>query len=335
MKNEKIHEKIDVVILWVDGNDEAWLDEKNKYLNLEGDTGENRFRDCDNLQYLFRGLDKYAPWVNKIFFITWNHIPKWLDTNNEKVVVVKHHEFIPEQYLPTFNSNVIELNLHRIKELSEKFILFNDDFFILKKTKPTDFFINGKPTDVYVENIQSTYCYNNIYFFMKSNILALVNKHFNKKKFVRKHFTKIINFKYGKWNLKTLKCLKFKEEFCGFDEFHAPQAYLKSTFRKIWEEEPEYLDFACHNRFRTSTDLGHYMCRYWQLLSGNFVPKKHESKYLVYLNDNIENIKQLTSGKYKYVCVNDAFEDIDFERSKKEINNTLEELLPEKSQFEL
>ena len=66
----KLEDKMDFVILWVDGNDEKWIEEKNKYLELKGDTKANRFRDCENMQYLFRGIEKFAPWVNKIFFIT-------------------------------------------------------------------------------------------------------------------------------------------------------------------------------------------------------------------------------------------------------------------------
>ena len=335
MKNVELNEKIDLVILWVDGNDEEWLKEKNKYLNIRGDSKVNRFRDCENLQYLFRGIDKYASWANKIYFITWGHVPEWLDTNNEKIVIVKHEEFIPKEYLPTFNSNVIELNLHRIESLSEKFVLFNDDFFILKQLKPTDFFAKGKPTDVYVEYTQLASFYNDTHFFMKANILAIINKYFNKKETVRKNFFKFINYKYGKFNFKTLTSLKFKKKFCGFWNFHAPQAYLKETFRTIWEKEKENLDFCCYNKFRKSTDLGHYLCRYWQMVTGNFVPKKDESKYLIFLDDNSNNIKVLRSGKYKYVCINDAYIDIDFEKAKKEMNAVLQELLPEKSQFEL
>ena len=115
---ENVNDKIDFVILWVDGNDEKWLKQKNGYLGIKGDSNVNRFRDCQNLQYLFRGIEKHAPWVNKIFFITWGHLPKWLDVNNKKLEIVKHEEFIPKEYLPTFNSNVIEMNLFRIKNLS-------------------------------------------------------------------------------------------------------------------------------------------------------------------------------------------------------------------------
>ena len=103
MKKKSLNEKIDIVVLWVDGNDEEWVKEKNEYMEHKGDKESNRFRDCDNLQYVFRGIEKYVPWINKVFFITWGHTPAWLDTNNEKLVIIKHEDFIPKQYLPTFN----------------------------------------------------------------------------------------------------------------------------------------------------------------------------------------------------------------------------------------
>ena len=327
--------KIDMVILWVDGSDEEWLKEKNIHLDHRGDTKENRFRDCDNLQYIFRGIEKYVPWINKIFFITWGHVPSWLNTNNKKLVIVNHKDFIPAEYLPTFNSNVIEMNLHRIEELSEQFILMNDDIFFLKETQPEDFFINGKPTDVYAEYTQLATSYNDVHYMMKANILSIINKHFDKSDCIKKNYFKFINMKYGELNQKTLHSMKFKKKFVGFWNFHAPQAYLKQTFRTVWKLEGDKLDFACHNKFRAASDLGHYLCRYWQMVSGEFEPKKDFSKYLIFLDDNTENIKALRSGKYKYVCINDADLNIDFEKSKSEINEVLQELLPEKSKFEL
>ena len=335
MENNRVNEKIDIVILWVDGNDGNWQKEKNKYQGFKGDSNINRYRDCENLQYLFRGIEKYASWVNKVFFVTWGHIPKWLDTNNEKIRIIKHEDFIPKEYLPTFNSNVIELNLHRIEELSEKFILLNDDFFLLKETKPEDFFKIGKPTDVYIEYTQLATSYNDVHFMMKANILAIINKHFNKKECINKNYSKFINDKYGAANEKTLYSMKFENKFVGFWNFHAPYSYLKETFRIVWKEEEENLKVACKNKFRASSDLGHYLFRYWQMVSGNFEPKADESKYLIFRDDNTENIEELKSGKYKYVCINDAYINIDFEKAKNEINSTLQELLPEKSSFEL
>ena len=329
------NEKIDIVVLWVDGNDKKWQEEKNKYKGIIGDSNINRYRDCNNLQYLFRGIEKNANWVNKVFFVTYGHLPKWLNVNNEKLVIVNHRDFIPEEYLPTFNSNVIELNIHRIKGLSEKFVLFNDDFFLLKQTKPSDFFIKGKPTDVYVESIMCPPSHNDAHFMMKSNIMYLINKYYNKRKCIKENKNKFVNSKYGDLNKSTLYCMKYKDKFLGFKSFHAPYPYLKETFKTIWEKEPKLLDEVCHNKFRTSSDLGHFLCRYWQMVSGNFEPRKNESKYLYYKNDNKENIKELKSGKYKFICINDVLMDINFEKSRDEINAVLQELFPKKSSFEL
>ena len=46
---------------------------------------------------------------------------------------------MPEAYLPSYNSSAIELNIHRIRGLSEHFIYFNDDMFKIKDTQPSDF----------------------------------------------------------------------------------------------------------------------------------------------------------------------------------------------------
>ena len=329
------NEKIDFVVLWVDDKDPKWQVEKNKYLNKTGDYREIRYRDTENLQILFRGIEKYANWINKVFFVTYGHIPKWLNVNNEKLIIVNHKDFIPEEYLPTFNSNVIELNLHRIKELSEKFVLFNDDFFLLKKTKPEDFFVNDKPTDIYAENVLCPTHFNDPHFMMKANIMVLINKHFDKKECIRKNYYKFVNLKYDKMNRETLYCMEYKRKFLGFRNFHEPYSYLKETFRTVWNEEGELLNKACYNKFRESSDLGHYLFRYWQLLTGNFEPRVDEGKYLYMQDDNSKTILELKSGNYKYVCINDNLPDIDFEKAKNEINKVLFELLPEKSSFEI
>ena len=51
---------------------------------------------------------------------------------------------MPEEYLPTFSSHPIELNIHRIKGISDKIVYFNDDMFLTDAVKPELFFKNGK-----------------------------------------------------------------------------------------------------------------------------------------------------------------------------------------------
>src|SRR5699024_9347878 len=129
-----MNEIIDIVIPWVDNSDITWQKEKNKYENYDSrDSRDIRYRDWDLLEYLFRGIEINAPWINKIHFITWGHIHEWMDESHEKLNIVKHEEFIPREYLPTFSSQTIELNMHRIKGRAEKFIYFNDDIFIIDK----------------------------------------------------------------------------------------------------------------------------------------------------------------------------------------------------------
>ena len=119
-------EKIDIIIPWVDGNDPKWLKERDriskKYQINEKANSNVRYESWDNLQYVFRGIEKFMPWVDKAFLVTCGHLPEFINVDNPKLRIVKHSDYIPQEYLPTFNSNVIELNYHRIDELSENFI---------------------------------------------------------------------------------------------------------------------------------------------------------------------------------------------------------------------
>ena len=136
--------KIDFVIPWVDGSDPAWRKEKYKYMGIdEPDAGAERYREMGILKYWFRAVEAYAPWVNQIHFITWGHLPQWLNTECPKLHIVNHKDYIPEKYLPTFSSHPIELNIHRIPGLSEHFVYFNDDMFLNGPVKPEFFFQNG------------------------------------------------------------------------------------------------------------------------------------------------------------------------------------------------
>ena len=143
-------EKIDFVILWVDSNDPIWQNEFRSYLRQSQSTDDIRnirYRNWENLRYWFRGVEKFAPWVNKVHFITCGQIPDWLNIKAPKLHFVKHSDYIPEEYLPTFSTNSIQLNLHRIEGLSEHFVLFDDDVFLIDKVKPERFFRNGLPCD--------------------------------------------------------------------------------------------------------------------------------------------------------------------------------------------
>ncbi|ROY76032.1 stealth family protein [Enterococcus faecium] len=179
-------EAIDFVILWVDGNDPDWQKKRKKY-DKTTEIDEVRYRDYGTLKYLFRSIETYCPWVNRIHLITDHQIPEWLNIDHPKVNLVFHDDFIPQEYLPTFNSNVIELNLFRLDELSEKFILFNDDMFINNNIEPEDFF---RGQDILDYGVYNKIAPNEEFAHVLVNDLLFINRFFNKKDSIKKNWKK-------------------------------------------------------------------------------------------------------------------------------------------------
>ena len=72
-----------------------------------------------------------GPWVRKIHFVTSGQKPEWLDENNPKLNLVSHKDYIPAQFLPTYNSVVIERYIHKIPGLADHFVYFNVDIMFI------------------------------------------------------------------------------------------------------------------------------------------------------------------------------------------------------------
>ena len=143
-------EKIDVVYTWCDGNDPLFQKERNETLKridahyVEKAHGEARYFNNDELKYSLRSIEKYMPWVNHIYVVTNKQRPTWL-ANHPKISIIDHQEIIPNDLLPTFNSIMIEMYLHKIPGLSDKYIYFNDDVFVNEYLSPSFFFVKDKP----------------------------------------------------------------------------------------------------------------------------------------------------------------------------------------------
>ncbi len=327
-----IKNKIDFIITWVDGSDIKWKEEKNKYSPDSNDS--IRFRDWDQLKYWFRGVEKYAPWVNKIYFITCGQKPSWLNEKNEKLVLINHHEYIPLEFLPTFSSHPIELNFHRIKELSDNFVYFNDDMFLINKVGENDFFRNNTPCDDYIEVPLTMIGNNDPFNYILANNMEIINKNFDKRNVYSKNRHKFFSYKYGlKNNLKTLLMLP-NNYFSSFQVTHLPASFNKETFIKVWEREGDMMRKTCKNKFRSKDDINQYIFKYWQYCTGNFFPRASSfGKSYIIANDNEEIIDVIINKKYKVICLNDN-DKINFEKAKEEINTAFEKIFPEKSSFE-
>ena len=326
---------VDFVLPWVDGADPDWQESFAKFAGgLPGDGRQCRYRDWGTLRYLFRGFEAFTPWVRKIYFVTWGHLPPWLNTEHDKLRVVHHSDFLKEDNLPIFSCNPIEVNLHRIKGLSDRFVYFNDDTFILRTLPKEHFFSSGLPCDAMGFNA----IYDSPIAHIKINDISIINRHFAKSVVTKENFFKIFNYKNNVIEmLKTLLLIPWPK-ITGFYDPHQPQPFLRSTFEEVWNKERDILERTSATKIRSSADVNQYLFRYWQLCQGNFRTRSFHrtfSKMIESEADADEFCRKIQSGRYEMICINDnVSDDSVFEQSKRKITGAFEKLFPEKSTFE-
>ncbi|XP_065369836.1 N-acetylglucosamine-1-phosphotransferase subunits alpha/beta isoform X2 [Calliphora vicina] len=145
--NGAVCEPIDVVYTWVNGSDPAFINSVQKY---DPRFDPARFDDKNELKYSLRSVEKFAPWIRHVYIVTNGQIPKWLDLTNERVTVVPHELLAPNsQWLPTFSSAAIETFIHRIPNLSKRFIYLNDDIFLGSELFPEDLYNDSEGVRIY------------------------------------------------------------------------------------------------------------------------------------------------------------------------------------------
>lgn len=328
---------IDFVVTWVDMNDPEWKREFNEFSgkgeNEKNGVSDARFRDYGLLKYWFRGIEKFTPWVRKIHFVTNGQFPDWLNLNNPKINLVSHRDFIPSQFLPTYNSVVIERYMHRIPGIADRFVYFNDDFYIINQLDPKRFFLNGLPRDIAV--FQYNPSWSQWYRRIKNNI-RLINRHFNKREVLTRDKDKWFDKSYGfkaRWNY----ILKPYPRFITLRTPHNAQPYLKSTFEEVWDAEGGELTRTSINRFRASDDYTPELFRTWQICRGNFVPHNtySDTKMFPLLIKHKKAIKAIENQSYKLICLNDNIRIRNYDDVMRRITEAFESILPEKSSFEL
>lgn len=143
---------VDIVYLWVDGNDAQWRARRRvarqrlsaadnvdmaAYGNVEG-----RFRDNDELRYSLRALEQFFPDHGHVYLVTDRQTPHWL-CQHPRLTVIDHRQLIPAHALPTFDSGHIESYIHRIPRLSERYLYFNDDVLLGAPLDLSNWFFEG------------------------------------------------------------------------------------------------------------------------------------------------------------------------------------------------
>lgn len=327
---------IDFVVTWVDMSDPEWRKDFEKYSrskdNEKNGVSDARFRDYGFLKYWFRGVEKFAPWVRRIHFVTSGQKPDWLNEDNTKLHLVSHKDFIPEQFLPTYNSVVIERYMHRIPGIADHFVYFNDDFFIINHISPERFFRDGLPCDIaaFHPNLAWSQWYKTI-----RNNMKIINRHFDKREVMDTFRDKWFDKAYGsraRWNY----LLKPYGKFVTLCIPHNAQPYLKSTFDEVWAAAEKELTDTSANRFRSVTDYTPELFRAWQICRGNFTPYNtySDTKMFPLMIKPKQAVRAIYDQTYSLICLNDNVHIRRYDEVMNSLKAAFDHILPQKSSFE-
>lgn len=329
--------EIDFVITWVDMNDPQWQKtfaaHSGKIDNSKNEVSVARFRDHGLLKYWFRGVEKFTPWVRKIHFVTCGQRPEWLNINNPKLQLVDHKDYIPEKFLPVFNSSLIEIYLHKIPCLAEHFVYFNDDFFLINHTPPERFFTNGLANDIAAFRMNFGF---SLWNKCLRNNIRIINRRFNKKEVLERDHDKWYNEIYGDKASLTRK-LSFYNKFVTLRTPHNAQPYTKSIFKEVWDYAEEELTAMSYHKFRSPQDYTQELFRTWQICSSKFEPYNtyNDTKMFPLLFKTAKAVEAIREQSYKLVCLNDSEYMTNVEEKMQAIRDAFDSIVPEKSGFEL
>ena len=240
---------IDAVITWVDGSDQEYKKKIEKHLTTSTNY-KKQYLQANEIEYCVKSILKFAPFIRKIFIVTDNQKPSFSGLENliagNKVKVVDHKEIFKgyEKYLPTFNIRSIDAVLHRIEDLSEMFVYFNDDVFLVDKICEEDWFVKDKA--VLMGKWARSYSINPL-------------------KVLSGKFKKIFGLRpsFNASQSKAANISGFKKEY--FKSYHAARPQIKSVIKEFYHKNPESLIDQIKYRFRNSEQFMPYsLC--WHLL---------------------------------------------------------------------
>lgn len=318
MKNNDVKKiDIDLVYLWVDGSDPKWQAKRNAAI---GNTDENssinckgRYANSDELKYSLRSVEKFMPWIRKIFIVTDEQTPNWLDTTNSKIKIIDHKDIMPQESLPCFNPTLIEHFLYKIHDLSEHFLFANDDMFINKSTLPNTFFANDGFPVIRLKRKP----FRRLEWFWRERVRKKRLPQYSR---AVANATELVEKKYG--------------IYYNALPHHNIDAYLKSDLQRVAEQifKKEF-EAVFANRKRNFNDIQRIVYLYVALAEKrghlHYVTPKISLQVEIYKE---KHYKKLEKYNPMLFCMNDSQNVNDSDRVK--MKTLLNDYFPEKSNFE-
>lgn len=291
---------MDIVITYVDGNDPVWKQDYQKYTNVP--VMEKRFRDWGTLKYLLRGIEVNMPFIRNVYLVVSHpsQVPQWVNTENLKIVL--HSDIIPAEYLPTFNSNPIEIHLHRIAGLDDEYLYFNDDLFPVAPCKAEDFYRDGRGVLGFTRHWISAGMYKKI--CRNSDALAR-------------------------------KAAGLKPSFSFIRPQHICTLMIRPLCEELYETHKEEI-LGTLTRTRTAGNLTQYMYLNYQFYKGRMTRERISAKHCSVAFTSPQKVASyILQPERNILCINDVkLPDDRYQELRDVIHQSFETIFPEKSKFE-
>jgi len=310
---------IDVVYTWVDDSFPGYLDQLNQYAETKHDLNPNRTRDnLDLIKYSLRSLQQHLPWVRNVYLFTCRpQIPQWINKNAEGLKVIHHDEVIDSQYLPTFSSHTIISNIHKIPNLSERFLYIEDDMLFDNAVNLSDFIVEDQ----------------HIIFYPQKGITTDAKQRNNKK--------------LSPWNLALAECNNLLNEKFTTEKRHDVNHIPLMVDREAWGEMEQHWPEAFHrtraSRFRSQHNIAaEYLYPYFMIYTNRGILTSRDNTKRSMFYHPMENyllwawygIWQINRKRPKFLALNDNFEEKPHAGVVKTMKSFLENRYPKPSRFE-
>ena len=260
-------EKIDAVITWVDGS------EPNYKLKLEENLKNKKiinrqYTQANEIDFCVASIIKFAPFVRKIFIVTDKQKPNFSGIRHmvslEKIEIIDHEEIFRDNLdcMPSFNIRSIDALLFKIKNLSDKFIYFNDDMFLVKETTKEDWFKDNKAV-----------------------LTGSWAKTYNKQliKTISQKIKNLLNIRpsFNAAQSKAANIVGFHNKY--FKSFHCGRPQIKSVIKDFYDKNPQRLISQIRYKFRDGRQYMPYsLC--WHLLIKENLYVESSTNKLVEIN---------------------------------------------------
>jgi hypothetical protein len=313
-----------IVYTWVNGSQPCYRESREQAGGKHA-IGGSRDREIGELMYSIRSFKKYVPWhEGPIYIVTPGHIPHWVDLSNPRIKVINQDDLFPEytkQFMPTFNTHVIEQFLYLIPGLSDIYMQINDDYIFTKPIEPHDFFT----------------CDGGIRLLHENGLISHTPP----------------TPKKGIWISSVLNTQQEMDLRWGQQDRyyikHAPFVYSRKAFERVHQIFDRPLYTTLKSKFRGKPDMNMPLLHHYYMVSQGskelgipiYSPPQEEMqgyKLVLMQNDNIDELKTLFgeildgSSPYKIIALNDEYSDMAVADTAVEF---LSAFLPEPSEFEL